>query len=203
MKKPFEVLYNLMERAMQWFLGKVLPTNPQSKWARRIPNFISLSRIPLGLAVAGMVKGHWPILPIIGVFILGALTDLADGTAARMMNCANMRSGKILDPLCDKVFIALCVADIYQQIWPFTFYGLAASEALFFLLGITAIVKPVKDPSTVIFGKVRFTLECLGVLAIIRSLPLLGNVSLTLALIPMVPLTLAYGAVKQFSSRKD
>ncbi|MEO0510507.1 MAG: CDP-diacylglycerol--glycerol-3-phosphate 3-phosphatidyltransferase [Verrucomicrobiota bacterium] len=83
-----------------------------------LPNLLTLSRIPILFGIVGLLY-----LPFTGastlafiLFVLGALTDWADGYVARKQGLVS-NFGKLMDALTDKVFmvglfISLLVADI-------------------------------------------------------------------------------------------
>jgi CDP-diacylglycerol--glycerol-3-phosphate 3-phosphatidyltransferase len=71
-----------------------------------LPNLLTLSRIPILFGVVGLLY-----LPLTGaatgafiLFIIGALTDWADGYYARKQNLVSS-FGKLMDALTDKVFM--------------------------------------------------------------------------------------------------
>ena len=66
-----------------------------------IPNLLTLSRLPLGVALFACVAyEHW--LAGLVIFLLSALTDFLDGYLARLLHQASAL-GRNLDPLIDKV----------------------------------------------------------------------------------------------------
>lgn len=65
-------------------------------------NFLSLVRIPLGIAFLVADEPAW----IAAIAAIGAATDLADGLIARLTNTQS-EIGALLDPLCDRVFVFL------------------------------------------------------------------------------------------------
>lgn len=65
-------------------------------------NFLSLVRIPLGVAFLVADEPAW----IAAIVAIGAATDLADGLVARLTNTQS-EIGALLDPLCDRVFVFL------------------------------------------------------------------------------------------------
>ncbi|MGL6095010.1 MAG: CDP-diacylglycerol--glycerol-3-phosphate 3-phosphatidyltransferase [Fimbriiglobus sp.] len=68
-----------------------------------IPNLLSLSRLPLAVVLCGFVAAElWPVA--LGVFVLAALTDWADGWWARKYGPMTA-VGRSLDPLTDKVLV--------------------------------------------------------------------------------------------------
>ncbi|MEM9180176.1 MAG: CDP-diacylglycerol--glycerol-3-phosphate 3-phosphatidyltransferase [Pseudomonadota bacterium] len=72
-----------------------------------LPNTLTLARIGLALAVAWLIltlpaPSIWPLI----AFIFVALTDFADGWAARKLNAVSAL-GAFLDPIADKVLVGL------------------------------------------------------------------------------------------------
>lgn len=65
-----------------------------------IPNAVSLVRLFLGLLFPWIAPA-WRLAAL----IVAALTDLLDGWLSRMFH-ASSRTGRLLDPLADKVFVA-------------------------------------------------------------------------------------------------
>ncbi|MFO8184012.1 MAG: CDP-alcohol phosphatidyltransferase family protein [Candidatus Aegiribacteria sp.] len=75
-----------------------------------LPNLISLSRIPLGLAACLFVYLRW-VLPAAAVIFLAMLSDYLDGIVARR-TCSVSDWGKIFDPLADKVAIGAFIVTL-------------------------------------------------------------------------------------------
>ena len=99
------------------------------KWSefRKLPNILSLSRpfffLPLtALAVLWM---QWIFAGAI-IYIIGAITDLFDGWLARKRGEVTI-TGKLLDPLADKLFF---------DPLPFLFYSLLSPLPKYFLVFI-------------------------------------------------------------------
>ena len=65
-------------------------------------NFLSLVRIPLGLAFLAVHDLRW----VAAIVAVGATTDLLDGLVARRTGTQS-EIGALLDPLCDRVFVFL------------------------------------------------------------------------------------------------
>jgi phosphatidylglycerophosphate synthase len=65
-------------------------------------NFLSLVRIPLGLAFLAVHDLRW----VAAIVAVGAATDLLDGFVARRTG-TQTEIGALLDPLCDRVFVFL------------------------------------------------------------------------------------------------
>lgn len=72
-------------------------------------NIISLLRIPLAFAVAAVYpNSFWAAV----FLLLAALSDWIDGVVARRMKLENPL-GAILDPACDKIFVAILLIFFY------------------------------------------------------------------------------------------
>ncbi len=81
---------------------------------RNLPNFLTASRILFAFAYLGLAWAQdWK--PAFWVFIVAALTDMVDGTIARLMR-QKTELGAFLDPVADKFlmfigFVSLTAAD--------------------------------------------------------------------------------------------
>jgi phosphatidylglycerophosphate synthase len=74
-----------------------------------IPNTLSLVRLGLGIS--------FPWLPPdwrAGALVLAALTDAADGAAARLLH-RSTQIGRILDPIADKVFVFIVLVTLVRE----------------------------------------------------------------------------------------
>jgi len=65
-----------------------------------IPNAISSGRLLLGLCFP-LLPAAWHLLAVVA----GALSDLLDGASGRLFHSCS-RTGRVLDPVADKVFVA-------------------------------------------------------------------------------------------------
>jgi phosphatidylglycerophosphate synthase len=102
-------------RAMQ-------PLSLAARLVLAIPNALSLSRLALGLG--------FPWLPAAwrgGVALAAGLTDVFDGLMSRRLHAASA-TGRILDPVADKVFFLAVVATLLVegglQLWEAVLVGL-------------------------------------------------------------------------------
>lgn len=78
---------------------------------RQLPNLISLSRLAIApIAVAAILAGQ--DRRALWLCLAGGLTDFLDGMAARALGVVS-RTGAILDPLCDKIFLDA----VYLTVW--------------------------------------------------------------------------------------
>ncbi len=102
-----------------------------------LPNILTVSRVGLGLIMFWMLSNtpaHWAWI-LVGLAILGELTDLADGFLARKFNMGS-ELGAALDPLCDSlyrlsVFLGFAAAG-WMPLWmvlPFAFRDIIVSYA--------------------------------------------------------------------------
>lgn len=67
-----------------------------------IPNILTLLRLPLAVVLFACIAWHWWLAAFI-VFVVGSLTDWADGYLARKLN-QQSALGRNLDPLLDKIW---------------------------------------------------------------------------------------------------
>jgi phosphatidylglycerophosphate synthase len=72
----------------------------RSRWLAALPNGLSLSRLALGLAFP-LIPPAWRL----AIVLVAGLTDLVDGALSRSLH-ASTQTGRLLDPVADKVFVA-------------------------------------------------------------------------------------------------
>jgi CDP-diacylglycerol--glycerol-3-phosphate 3-phosphatidyltransferase len=77
-----------------------------------LPNMLSLSRLVLGIFLYQLIIQKQTVIALL-VALIAIITDYADGYFARRRNEIS-EIGKILDPLSDKVAVALGTIAIYQ-----------------------------------------------------------------------------------------
>ena len=106
-----------------------------------LPNLLSLSRIPLGLAV-WFAPANVPF--VLGLMAVAAITDLLDGEVARRTGHEQESTGTWLDPLCDKLFIASVAVAVWVTQGPPWWLAAVASarEAAVALLLLLRLVVP-------------------------------------------------------------
>ncbi len=132
-----------------------------------VPNLLSLSRVPLGIAVfAGIAHGLWPAA--LAVFLVATLTDWLDGWYARRYGLASA-VGRSLDPLTDKFLI--CGTFIYLQsasvgVLPWMVTVVVGREIL--VTGLRGIVEATgKKFGADWFGKLKTVLQCAAIIALL------------------------------------
>lgn len=70
-----------------------------------LPNVLSFSRLPLA---AAFVLTNTTAARIV-ILVLVALTDMADGFFARRVDAHDRRTGQIIDPVTDKLFVLIAL----------------------------------------------------------------------------------------------
>ncbi|USN99189.1 MAG: CDP-diacylglycerol--glycerol-3-phosphate 3-phosphatidyltransferase [Phycisphaeraceae bacterium] len=81
-------------------------------WRAHTPNALTIARLLLTAIFVVVLVGAEPggtawspgLLAAVGLFVLAALTDKADGTLARRWNAVS-RFGRVVDPFADKILI--------------------------------------------------------------------------------------------------
>jgi cardiolipin synthase len=82
----------------------------------RLPNAITITRILLVpvFAVAFVLPGTTARLIAFGVFCVAGMSDALDGLAARKLN-AGSEFGRMLDPIADKILVAVALMMLVAQ----------------------------------------------------------------------------------------
>jgi len=109
----------------------------------RVPGLLSLIRIPLGLVFIA-VSSKPPAA--IGVLLLAAASDVADGWYARRFG-QETPTGKVLDPIADKIFIVTVIVSLLGS------NTLSLDEAL--LLGVRELCEMGLLLDWILFGRRR------------------------------------------------
>jgi CDP-diacylglycerol--glycerol-3-phosphate 3-phosphatidyltransferase len=112
----------------------------------------------------------------LGIFILAAISDAADGYMARKSK-QQSRAGLILDPLGDKLllmsaFICLCVNTNLEPRFPLWFILIVISRDVIIILGAIALYV-VKQSLNIIptrWGKISTTFQMLAVVSVLLQL---------------------------------
>lgn len=185
LEKLLSFCYSSFERLLVSILNPLLPKaglNPNQNRLLTLPNLISLSRLPLGLLVWKHSDSPWTVAFL---FFLAMLSDLLDGMLAR--KTGPTLYGAILDPVCDKMFFLLCAVAYRRAFNPAVFWTLVPLEVLIFLapfvyLWVKKIAAGKAEFRSNIWGKSKFTFECLALAAAVPGLSALASYLLAAAL---------------------
>lgn len=137
-----------------------------------IPHAISLARPVFAGVIWWQMDAGGSFLLILSLLVIAMLTDHLDGTFARVCGNAGSRTGRFLDPACDKVFLVIMLVILRESINPIFFWGLIALETALFCIGVYALVGEVKVTrkqvplGANIWGKSKFALECVAVVVL-------------------------------------
>lgn len=141
------------------------PPPADSLWS--VPNLLSLSRVPLGVAIFVCINYKlWPAA--LALFAVATVTDWLDGWWARRFNLVSP-IGRSLDPLTDKflicgVFIYLQAADVGVLPWMVTV--IVGREIL--ITGVRGIVEAAgKKFGADWFGKLKTALQCAAIIGVL------------------------------------
>lgn len=77
----------------------------------RLPNLVSLARLPLAAAFPFCVA--WPIAAV-ALLVVAGLTDVVDGWLARRRR-ETTAIGALIDPIADKIFVAVVIVTLVVE----------------------------------------------------------------------------------------
>ena len=163
--------------------------------ALNVPNVLTMGRVAIIPLVLWLLDRGTPSDCMLAAIIysLAALTDLLDGYLARRMNVVSVL-GKFLDPLCDKIFLAvILVTLLYLKVVPLWAVVLIVLRDFLILLGSYIIlrIKSVVEVSNV-FGKITGFIFGAMILAFTINLTLIGTVLMYLSIIVMTVAFITY-----------
>jgi len=145
-------------------------------------NFLSFIRLPVAFLVYYLILDRM-VVPALAAIIIAIISDFADGYFARKWNQVS-ELGKVLDPLGDKVIIALGCIALYQSFgMPLWVVLVIIGRDILILLGSILLVTklPYVTPSN-LAGKTAVTL--------ISALALSYLLTLTFLQLPLQILTI-------------
>ena len=135
---------------------------------------LTLSRIPLGMALA---FAYGDVALTVALIALAALTDALDGNVARALQRRGYTEPAIggwLDPLMDKVFIAIVLAVIWVQSRDIAVIALIGARELI-VVPLAAIYlakhRPVGELRADVYGKVATIAQFIAVAIVIGYPP--------------------------------
>lgn len=158
---------------------------------RFLPNWLSISRIPLALIFAACVSiesDRWLLASLIA---LAALTDFLDGFLARRWN-QQSDLGRILDPVADRTAFAIGMAAVtFWHMFPASIFALVLSREIV-LLGLALRVRKRFNhiPESNAWGKWSTTLFAAGGIVLVL-MPSPGLETLLLLILGTVLLMVA------------
>jgi CDP-diacylglycerol--glycerol-3-phosphate 3-phosphatidyltransferase len=163
---------------------------PASRW-RQVPNMLTVVRMAcvpvLVLAIADDPSGS---ALAVSVFVLAAVTDVADGHIARRQ-CVESTFGKLVDPVADKLLVggALVTLALHEQLAMWIVVVVLGRE-----LAVTGLRWHAKRHGLVVpasgWGKAKMTLQVAALLALL-AMPWAGWIDELLYV--MVAATVASG----------
>ena len=146
--------------------------------ANKISTFRILS-VPFFIACLVYYNPERPYLRFValGIFILGVISDAADGYLARKAKLQS-KAGLILDPLGDKMllmsaFICLYIIDKLPQQFPLWVILIVISRDVIILIG-AAVIYIVKQNIEILptrWGKLTTTFQMTAVISVLIALP--------------------------------
>ncbi|MBT5338465.1 CDP-alcohol phosphatidyltransferase family protein [Candidatus Falkowbacteria bacterium] len=123
------------------------------------PNHLTFIRLIFSPILIVLLVGDEFLIAII-LFVILAITDMLDGTLARLRNQIT-DWGKIWDPIADKLLIGIVVATLLLQINLNLTILLLAFELAFILGGAFSRMKQIEVMANV-WGKIKMNLQCFG-----------------------------------------
>lgn len=107
-----------------------------NKIKNNLANIITSVRffVAIAILILYFTKAQYWLWRCLALFVLGSLTDVADGFVARKCNCVSS-FGKLLDPVCDKSMLLamMLVLTLGGYIYMWVFIALAAKELVMVL----------------------------------------------------------------------
>lgn len=157
-----------------------------------ISNLISLSRMLLSVPFAIALWKNYVVWALV-IMLIAHLSDLLDGYIARKRNEIS-EFGKIIDPLADKVFIAVAVFVLILMNQIPLWYAVAIIARDIIILGGGLYAKSRLNyviPSNMV-GKVAVIIIGISILAIILKIEILVDISMIAALLAMLVSLVSY-----------
>jgi cardiolipin synthase len=156
---------------IQKYQDKLVAATVQDWFYKRkiTPNQITYSRFVISFVILlCLFVFKIPILGILILFIIGALTDMVDGSLARNTNQIT-DLGKTLDPLADKTLIFTLFLTSFQTLPHWVIYSVIGME-LFNIIVSSLYCFVLRKVNQANFpGKVKMFLEVVGVLFILLA----------------------------------
>lgn len=152
----------------------------------KISNILSLSRIILTIpTVYFLMIDSYTYALVVGT--IAGLTDFFDGYTARKLHEIS-ETGKILDPLADKIFIAgIALVLLVKDLIPLWFVAIVLTRDIAILIaGLIMKRKSKEVPSSNWVGKITFGAIVIAVLLSVLKIDILTGISYLIAAVGIV-----------------
>jgi len=151
-----------------------------------IPNVLSFIRLML-IAPTGIILWNGENVLAATLALLGGLLDIADGIIARKYNQTS-ELGKIIDPLADKLFVAVLVVILFiQNRLPLWFILAVISRDLLIIIGGAIISTKIKIvPPSNWLGKITALTIGITILSIIVNIEKIYTILMYLSVVLIV-----------------
>ncbi len=169
-------------------------------------NLLSLLRMSLTVPIYGALKRH-NLFAFVGLLLFGVVTDFLDGLVARKRNEIS-ELGKILDPLADKVIIALSSLALMSDYGLPKWLGLSIiGRDILIIIGSVFLSSKIQrvNPSNIV-GKITVNIIAATLLSYVFDITILKPVFIKLSILFIVISLIGYiydGIVKIMKSIPD
>lgn len=166
-----EEITSFLEK-MDRIRDKILFAFIEPYWPRKIlPNHLTFVRIAIGvcLFILLFLLKNDHIAIVLLLFLIGALTDLLDGSVARSLK-KETTFGALLDPMADRILIIPIAVYSLMNAHPMLLFLLILLEVINALVSIVAQSKNIFIAPN-IFGKIKMFLQSIVFLAILAFWP--------------------------------
>jgi phosphatidylglycerophosphate synthase len=167
-----------------------------------VPNLLSVLR-PFLITIAMVMQTYGvPWYFVSPVVIIALLTDKFDGAWAEIDG--HTAFGEFLDPLCDKVSLVIMIIPFLSELSHWIIIPMIGIELLLLIIALVGFtLQGLKKKGNTnfrsnIFGKVKFSLQAIGILLIAFSEILFANILFAISL----PFALVSIAVKAYTLSK-
>ncbi|TSC51950.1 MAG: hypothetical protein LiPW41_717 [Parcubacteria group bacterium LiPW_41] len=183
-------------------ITKILNWSVQGEAIATVPNLLSLLR-PFLVAIAMIMQTYGvPWYFVSPLIIIALLTDKFDGAWAEIDG--HTAFGEFLDPLCDKISLVIMVIPFLGELWHWVIFpmiGIELSLLIIALVGFTLQGLKKKENTNFranIFGKVKFSLQAIGIILIAFNQIFFANIVFGIS----IPFALASIAMKAYTLSK-
>jgi len=157
-----------------------------------VSNIITISRLALLPFIVHFLLTDQRVIAF-AIMLISLLSDGLDGYLARRLH-QESRLGKFLDPLCDKIFLAvILITLLYIRIVPLWVVVLIVSRDFLILLGSYVLLKnkSIVQVSNV-FGKITGFIFGAMILAFTINLTLIGTILMYTSIVVMTVAFITY-----------